>query len=268
MTTRPSTGRFAGKVALITGAGRGIGEATAHRLAAEGADVVLLARSRETIAAVAGEIAAEHPGRTALPVAADVADPAQVAAAVAAAIDRFGRIDVLVNNAAIAAPLDTLTADFAAWSHVLEVNLLGAVHLARAVSPHLPDGAGSGGAIVNVSSIHGSRVEPGSSPYDVAKGGLDQLTRVLALELAPRGIRVNGVAPGFVDTPLAILPDGTSELDADWFREQYVERRRIPLARAAEAAEIAAAIAFLASAEASYVNGTTLVVDGGLSITF
>ena len=263
-----TTGRFAGKVALITGAGRGIGEATAHRFAAEGADVVLLARTPETIAAVAQAIAAEHPGRTALPIAADVADPAQVDAAVTEAVARFGRIDVLVNNAAIAAPLDTLTSDFATWSHVLQVNLMGAVHLARAVSPHLPDDAGGGGSIVNVSSIHGYRVEAGSSPYDVAKGGLDQLTRVLALELAPRGIRVNGVAPGFVDTPLAILPDGTSELDADWFREQYVGRRRIPLARAAEAEEIAAAIAFLASADASYVNGTTLVVDGGLSITF
>ncbi|MGB3329588.1 MAG: SDR family oxidoreductase [Thermomicrobiales bacterium] len=258
--------RFGGKVVLVTGAGRGIGEATAHRFAAEGADLVLLARTPETIAAVARQIEADHPGRTALPLAADVADPDAVEAAVRAAVARFGRIDVLVNNAAIAAPLDTLTADLAAWTHVVQVNLLGAVHLARAVSPHLPDHAGS--AIVNVSSIHGYRVEPGSSPYDVAKGGLDQLTRVLALELAPREIRVNGVAPGFVDTPLAILPDGTSELDADWFRDVYVGRRKIPLARAADAAEIASAIAFLASADASYVNGTTLVVDGGLSITF
>jgi len=263
--TRPGS-RFAGKVALITGAGRGIGEATAHRFAAEGADVVLLGRTSETLAAVSREVEAGCPGQVALPVAADVADPAQVDAAVDRAIARFGKIDVLVNNAAIAAPLDTLTADLAAWSHVMQVNLLGAVHLARAVAPHLPDNTGS--AIVNVSSIHGYRVEPGSSPYDVAKGGLDQMTRVLALELAPRGIRTNGVAPGFVDTPLAILPDGTSELESSWFREYYVERRKIPLARPAAAGEIAAAIVFLASADASYVNGTTLVVDGGLSITF
>lgn len=261
-----SAARFAGKVALITGGGRGIGEATARRFATEGADVVLLARTRETIAAVASDIEATNPGRVALPVVADVADPVQVDAAVAEVIARFGKIDLLVNNAAIAPPLDTLTSDLAAWSHVLQVNLLGAIHLARAVAPYLPDHAGS--AIVNVSSIHGYRVEPGSSPYDVAKGGLDQVTRVLALELAPRGIRANGVAPGFVDTPLAILPDGTSELDSDWFREYYVARRKIPLARPAAADEIATAIAFLASADASYVNGTTLVVDGGLSITF
>lgn len=264
MTQPP--GRFTGKVALITGAGRGIGAATAHRFAAEGADVILLARTWEAVIAVAQAIETAYPGRIALPIACDVADPAQVETAVGHAMDRFDHINVLVNNAAIAVPLDTMTADLAAWTHVLHVNLLGAVHLARAVAPHLPDATGA--SIINISSIHGYRVEPGSSPYDVAKGGLDQLTRVLALELAPRGIRVNGVAPGFVDTPLAILPDGTSELESDWFRESYVDRRKIPLARPAAASEIAATIAFLASPDASYVNGTTLVVDGGLSITF
>jgi NAD(P)-dependent dehydrogenase (short-subunit alcohol dehydrogenase family) len=121
---------------------------------------------------------------------------------------------------------------------------------------------------VNVSSIHGYRVEELASAYDVAKGGLDQFTRAMALELAPHGIRVNGIAPGFVDTELAILPDGTNELELPWFREHYVGRRKIPLARAAAPTEIAAAIAFLASDDASYVNGTILVVDGGLSITF
>lgn len=263
--TRP-TERFAGKVVLITGAGRGIGEATADRFAAEGADVVLLARTQETIAAVAERIEREYPGRIALPIACDVAEVAEVDKAIEQVMERFERIDVLVNNAAIAAPLDTVTADLAAWTRVMQVNLFGAVHLARAVAPHLPEGGG--GSIVNISSIHGTRVEPGSSPYDVAKGGLDQLTRVLALELAPRGIRANGVAPGFVDTPLAILPDGTSELESAWFREYYVEQRKIPLARPAAASEIAATIAFLASDDASYVNGAMLTVDGGLSITF
>lgn len=258
--------RFAGKVVLITGARRGIGEATAHRFAADGADVVLLARSQETIAEVAESIELEYPGRIALPIACDVAAVAQVANAIDHVMERFEQIDVLVNNAAIAAPLDTVTANLAVWTSVVQVNLFGAVHLARAVAPHLPDAAGA--SIVNVSSIHGTRVEPGSSPYDVAKGGLDQLTRVLALELAPRGIRVNGVAPGFVDTPLAILPDGTSELESDWFREYYVGQRKIPLARPAAASEIAATIAFLASDDASYVNGAILAVDGGLSITF
>jgi meso-butanediol dehydrogenase/(S,S)-butanediol dehydrogenase/diacetyl reductase len=141
------------------------------------------------------------------------------------------------------------------------------VHCARAMTPVMIDG-GRGGAIVNVSSIHGYRVEEMASAYDVAKGGLDQLTRALALELAPHGIRVNGVAPGFVDTPMSILPDGTNELELPWFREHYVGRRKIPLARAADPSEIASTVAFLASGDASYVNGAILVVDGGLSITF
>jgi NAD(P)-dependent dehydrogenase (short-subunit alcohol dehydrogenase family) len=149
----------------------------------------------------------------------------------------------------------------------MQVNLYGPIHCARAFAPVMIE-QGRGGAIVNVSSIHGYRVEPQASAYDVAKGGLDQLTRALALELAPHGIRVNGVAPGFVDTAMAILPDGTSELDGEWFAEHYVGRRKIPMARASRPEEIAAAIAFMASDDASYVNGTTLVVDGGLSITF
>jgi NAD(P)-dependent dehydrogenase (short-subunit alcohol dehydrogenase family) len=154
--------------------------------------------------------------------------------------------------------------DAESWDRVLRVNLYGAIHCARALVPHMGDGS----AIVNVSSIHGYRVEPLASSYDVAKGGLDQVTRALALELAPRGIRVNGIAPGFVDTPLAILPDGTNELDLPHYRDYYVGMRKIPLARAAQPEEIASAIAFLASTDASYVNGTTLVVDGGLSVTF
>jgi NAD(P)-dependent dehydrogenase (short-subunit alcohol dehydrogenase family) len=259
------TERFTGKVALVTGAGRGIGQATAERFAREGARVVLVARTGTEIDAAAARIVAD--GGAALPIAADVADAGTVASTVARVVAAFGRIDILVNNAGIGTPMPFVGTDFADWSSVIEVNLFGAAHFAREVAPVMIEG-GRGGAIVNVSSIHGYRVEPDASAYDVSKGGLDQLTRALALELAPHGIRVNGIAPGFVDTRMAILPDGTSELDGEWFREQYVGRRKIPLARASQPEEIAGAIAFMASDDASYVNGAILVVDGGLSITF
>jgi NAD(P)-dependent dehydrogenase (short-subunit alcohol dehydrogenase family) len=127
--------------------------------------------------------------------------------------------------------------------------------------------AGEGGAIVNVSSIHGTRAEPGGTSYAVAKGALDQLTRALAVELAPHRIRVNGIAPGFVETAMAIT-DGVSEHETEWFREIYVGRRKIPLARPAAPEEVAAAICFLASDDASYITGQILGVDGGLSVTF
>ncbi len=266
------TERFAGKVALVTGAGRGIGRATAIRFAGEGARVVLLARTATEIDATAAEIV--EVGGSALAIACDIADPDAVRSAVAKALDYArergnpsGGIDILVNNAGISIPTGFVGADFDEWDAVMRVNLYGAIHLAREVAPVMIE-AGRGGAIVNVSSIHGYRVEALASAYDVAKGGLDQLTRALALELAPHGIRVNGIAPGFVDTPMAILPDGTNELEGQWFNEHYVGRRKIPLARAAAPEEIAATIAFMASDDASYVNGTTLVVDGGLSITF
>jgi NAD(P)-dependent dehydrogenase (short-subunit alcohol dehydrogenase family) len=254
------SGRFEGKVVVVTGAGRGIGKATAARFASEGASVALIARSKEAVEAAAREI-----GGVAF--VADVANREQVEQAAKGIVARFGHIDILVNNAAISIPTTVIGSDFAEWDQAIQVNLYGAIHCARAIAPVIIEG-GRGGSIVNISSIHGYRVESLASAYDVAKGGLDQLTRALALELAPHSIRVNGIAPGFVDTPLAILPDGTNELELPWFREHYVGRRKIPLARAAAPEEIASTIAFLASDDASYVNGTTLVVDGGLSITF
>lgn len=257
--------RFRGKRVVVTGAGRGIGRATVERFATEGGVVVLLARSEAEITSTAAAIVER--GGSAIAMTIDVSKPDAVAKAAAHIEGELGGLDVLVNNAGISVPTPFLGSEFSTWNSVMEVNLYGAVHCARAFAPML-SAEGPGAAMVNVSSIHGYRVEPLASAYDVAKGGLDQLTRALALELAPRGVRVNGVAPGFVDTPMAILPDGTNELEQPWFREHYVGRRKIPLARAADPAEVAATIAFLASDDASYVTGTTLVVDGGLSITF
>lgn len=254
------SGRFHGQVVVVTGAGRGIGKATAQRFADEGAQVILVSRSLEEIEAAASECHGTA-------IVADVATRDQVVDLMRRVAELFGRLDVLVNNAGISIPATFLDTPFEEWNKVVQVNLYGAIHCSQACAPYMIEG-GRGGSIINVSSIHGYRVEALASAYDVAKGGLDQLTRAMALELAEHSIRVNGVAPGFVDTPMAILPDGTNELDLPWFNEHYVGRRKIPLARAAAPAEIASTIAFLASDDASYVNGTTLVVDGGLSITF
>jgi len=255
--------RLHDKSALITGAGRGIGRAVAERFAREGARVALIARTAAEIEETAAAIAAA--GGLALPVRADISQPSEVRAFVARVAAEFGGIDVLVNNAGIYEPTTFVETSFETWNRVMRVNLYGAIHCSREIG-RLMVHQGRGGAIVNVSSIHGHRAEPGASSYDVAKGGLDQLTRALAVELAPHAIRVNGVAPGFIETAMAV--DGVSEHVTDAFRSVYVDRLKIPLARPAAPAEVATAVLFLASDDASYITGHILAVDGGLSVTF
>jgi NAD(P)-dependent dehydrogenase (short-subunit alcohol dehydrogenase family) len=256
--------RFQNKVALVTGAGRGIGRAVAELFASEGATVALVARTASEVEAAAAGIAAT--GARTLAITGDISQPEDIEAFVGRVGDELGEIDVLVNNAGISITSIFTEATFEEWNRVMLVNLYGAVHCSRAVARAMIR-RGQGGAIVNVSSIHGYRAEPGASSYDVAKGGLDQLTRALAVELAPHGIRVNGVAPGFVETSMAVV-DGVNEHETEWFQSVYVGRRKIPLARPADPTEIAAPILFLASSDASYITGQTVVVDGGLSVTF
>jgi NAD(P)-dependent dehydrogenase (short-subunit alcohol dehydrogenase family) len=256
--------RFQNKVAVVTGSGRGIGRATVELLAAEGASVIVNGRTREEIEAVAAGIRAR--GGRAVPVPADVGAPEAAERLISAAEREFGGVDILVNNAAVSQSHDFVQSPFADWMKVLEVNLLGAVRCARAAAAWMRQ-AGKGGRIVNVSSVHGFLAENHSSHYDVSKGGMDQLTRTLAVELAPEGILVNGVAPGFVDTAMSVV-NGVNELKTEAFQDFYVKRRRIPLARAAEPEEIARVILFLAGPENTYITGEIIVVDGGLSITF
>ena len=256
--------RLEGKVALITGAGRGIGRAIGELFAREGCAVALAARTEGEVAEVARGITSG--GGSALPLPGDVGRPEEAEALVARALEEWGRLDILVNNAGIFSPTSFLDASAEEWDRVVRVNLYGAVSCARAAARAMVAG-GRGGRIINVSSIHAYRAEPLSSNYDVSKGGMDQLTRTLAVELAPHGIRVNSIAPGFVDTSMAVV-DGANELESPWFKEIYMERRKIPLARAAGPEEVAPPALFLASDESSYITGHVLVVDGGLSVTF
>ncbi|MFE0790566.1 SDR family NAD(P)-dependent oxidoreductase [Streptomyces mutabilis] len=246
------TGRFADHGALVTGAARGIGAATARRLAEEGARVLLtdvdLAAARRT----AGELTEQGLEAEAFP--CDVTDRASVEAAVAHAVDTFGTLDVLVNNAYACTPDAPLFEDEPdeAWARDLDVTLTGAYRCCRAALPHL---AASGrGAIVSVGSVNGLQ-DFGNHAYSAAKAGFASLTRTLAGHAAPRGVRVNLVTPG---TARTTAWEGRDE-DLAAVQGLY------PLGRVGEPEDIAAAVAFLASRDAAWITGTTLVVDGGLT---
>ncbi|MBI4664559.1 MAG: SDR family oxidoreductase [Verrucomicrobia bacterium] len=251
------------QVAIITGAGSGIGAATAIRFADEDGAVVLVGRTREQLDRVAQRIG--RPDRVAI-VPGDVTQPSTAEGAVRAADERWSRLDVLVSNAATFNPVAFPDKSANEWREMLDTILMGAFRFAREacrlmIAKKIP------GRIVNVTSIHGTQAEAAASSYGAAKAAVNQFTRCLAVELAQYGIRANAVAPGFVDTPMSVV-DGVNELDTPRFQELYVKHRRIPMARAARPEEIASVILFLASEASSYVNGHVLVVDGGLTCTF
>ena len=252
--------RLSGKVALITGGGTGIGAATARRFAAEGAMVVVTGRRPEPLALVADEI-----GGRAVP--GDTSDPAHAAEAVATAVHAFGGLDIVVASAGIdlggGARGSAGDVDDEHWQRTLEVNLTGPLVLTRAALPAMVDrGAGS---IVLVSSVNGLASAKRSVAYDTSKAGLIGLTRSLAVDYGPRGIRANAVCPGWVVTPMGD-EDMDGLADAAGITREAAYRRAtalVPLRRPATADEIAACCLFLASDEAAIVTGTTLVADGG-----
>ncbi len=254
MPDPPSTER---PVAIVTGASSGIGAATALRLARDGFDVWLTYKSGE---AAALRVAAEVErlgGRAAVAELVLDADADAVAGSFQALLERCERLDVLVNNAGVNRRMATLDETSDAWSRTLTVNLTGPWLCSRAAARRMLE-AGAGGRIVNVTSVLASVPLAGAGAYCVAKAGLEMLTRVMALELAPHGIAVNAVAPGHTVTPMNYAVDEIGE--------EPIERPVIPLGRAAGAGEIASAIAFLASGDSSYATGASLLVDGGLTL--
>ena len=237
--------RFADKVCLVTGGGSGIGRAACERLGAEGGRVAAVdrdeGRAKDTAAAIV------QAGGTAMGVRADVGRTEDIQAAIGAVVEAWGRLDVLVNDAATMTftPLLDTTED--AFDLLLAVNLKSVFRFCKYGVPHMP----KGGAIVNVSSVHAHQTTANVVPYAASKGGVEAMTRGLSIELAPLGIRINCVAPGAVDTPML------------WDNPNVKSGAETVTGAVGKPADLAAAVCFLAAPEAAFVTGTTLVVDGG-----
>ena len=246
--------RLSGRAAFVTGASRGIGEAIGKRLAAEGARVAFAARDLEACQRHAEAV--RDAGAEAIAVACDVTDPTSVERAIGASVARFGAIHILVNNAGLGGPTPLEDRDDTRWDAILATNLTGMFRVTREVAPRIPNG----GRVINMSSVLGRFGVPGFAAYAASKHGVIGLTRVLALELAPRQITVNAVCPGWVETEMA----------RESFRRMGTEQegrseaaRMAPLGRVLEPEEVAGLVAYLASDEARSITGQAIVADGG-----
>jgi len=245
-----------GKVCIVTGAATGIGRAIATRFAAEGATVVIdYVGTSDGADQLAASLTAT--GATVAAIAADVGDATQVGALFDETVKRFGRLDVLVNNAGIEKKTPFVDLPLEAWQKILTVNLTGTFLCSQRAAKQMI-AQGDGGRIINISSVHENIPMTLNAAYSASKGGIRMLMRTIAVELAPHGILVNNIAPGAVDTPIdAGVESNTAEL-AQLLAE-------IPLKRMAKPEEVAALAAFLASGEASYSTGSTFFIDGGMS---
>ena len=256
--------RFEGQVALVTGAARGIGLAISTRLLAEGATVILADIDGEVVERAAKQAPTGDPARR-IPAELDITDETACRRLVGEIEERHSRLDILVNNAAIldASPIDELTIE--RFRAVARVNLDGALNCTLAAIPLMEK---TGGRILMTASIMGLVGSPDSLPYSTAKGGIVNMVRALACDLAPRGITVNAIAPGFIDTRMALNSCGGHEHETEYFKSVYLGYRKIPLARAGTAEDLAGPAAFLVSSDAAYVTGQILAVDGGVTATF
>jgi NAD(P)-dependent dehydrogenase (short-subunit alcohol dehydrogenase family) len=256
-----------GKTAIVTGSGQGIGQAMALAFAREGATVTINARTErnviETVEMVRGQ------GGRALAVPGDVSDEQTIHELVHRTVETFGRLDIMVNNAAIFYPVEFDRTSFAEWHRLLEINFYGVVYGCRAAIRAMIE-QGEGGRIINISSIIGSQVGSfHSSHYNTAKGAMEQLTRSLAAEFGRAGILVNAIAPGFINTSPEMGSTGVRDEETQWFKDIYLhpDRPRLPLERAGQPEEVAEVAVFLASPASSYITGQIIYVDGGVSIT-
>ncbi|RDI69820.1 SDR family NAD(P)-dependent oxidoreductase [Halopelagius longus] len=247
-TANAVEGRHEERVVLVTGSTRGIGEGVARRFAAEGASVVVNGRSRDAGEAVADSIRAEGGEATFVP--ADMRDPAEIEALIDHAVEEYGRIDVLVNNAGVQTETTAEDATMDDWEFVVETDFRSFWLCSKHAAERMPEG----GRIVNMSSNHAYLTMPGLFPYNAVKAGINGMTRALALELGPRGITVNTINPGWIEIAR------TQEELGD--RYEYTEEIH-PVGRLGTPADVAGMAAFLASEDASFVTGESILVDGG-----
>ncbi len=248
------------KQVLVLGGSSGIGRAIAQRFAQEGWRVIIASNDGENAALVCQDL----PGDGHCWFLLDVRYDAQLDNFADWLKNRQVSIDVLINSIGVSESFKVLDTDFAGWNNVLEVMLYGTVKSCRAFVPFITEG----GRIIHITSIHYNRVEKGSSAYGMAKAAITQFTRSLALELAPKSILSNTIAPGFVDTPMSVKRNGENELNTEWFYDNYIKYDHLPLKRAAKPEEIAGVAYFLAGPDSSYMTGSVITVDGGLTITF
>ncbi len=250
--------RLAGKVAIVTGGGSGIGRATALLFAQEGARVVVADYApeggQETVRMI------QQHGGEALFVESDVSNAEDMQRLVQTTVDAYGRIDILVNNAAVTIPASVVDATEEVWDKTMEIDLKGVFLLSKYAIPHMINGGG--GSVINMASMCGLVASPNQAPYSAAKGGVVALTRQMAIDYARYNIRVNGIAPSEVRTPMFL---GFINHAPDPEKKMQELVARIPMGRVAEPEEIARAALFLASDESSYITGVTLPVDGGLT---
>jgi NAD(P)-dependent dehydrogenase (short-subunit alcohol dehydrogenase family) len=243
-----------GKVIVVTGGAKGIGRAVVERLLAEGSSVALVDR----------EPGPDLDGRV-TSFLFDLAETQRLDQLVDEVESAIGPLDILVNNAGISEPALALELSLESYRRVLAVNLDAPVFLARRAARAMIERGY--GRIVNITSIHGKFGEETALSYDVAKSGLNQATRTLAIELGRHGVLVNAVAPGFVATRMSVVR-GVSELESEWFEDVYLKYGKLPLRRHAEPWEIARHVTWLASAQNTYLTGQVVTVDGGLTVTF
>jgi NAD(P)-dependent dehydrogenase (short-subunit alcohol dehydrogenase family) len=255
---------LAGQVCIVSGAGQGLGRTVALEMASEGGSVMLLERNAATLRAVTAEIAAA--GGTARAFQLDVTDYESYRTAIDNVVKEFGKIDVLVNNAAINPPAATILQDtLDDWRRTIAINLESVYMGSKLVAPHMV--ARKSGRIIHIASIQGFASSGEVGAYNAAKGGMIAFTKSMAVELGPYNILVNAVAPGFMSTPMSII-NGVNETETPEFIEWYVKKGKIPLRRTGYPEDVSGTVIFLASQYCRYMTGQLLVVDGGLMSTF
>lgn len=248
------------KRVIILGGSSGIGKATAERFAKEGWQVLVAAHDLSQCVTTVNTLQ----GKDHIAFELDVRNDGDLANFHQLVREKFAGFDALINSVGVSQSLSAIDSDFAAWDNSLQVMLYGSVKACRILVPLIKDG----GRIIHVTSIHYERVANGSSAYGIAKAAITQFTRSLAVELAPRNILANTIAPGFVNTPMSIKADGKNEAETEWFRDNYLKYDHLPLKRAAQPEEVAGVAWFLVGPDASYITGSVVRVDGGLTITF